>query len=75
LVDSSILIEDRSVEPNEFSLIPLNNGDEHIPEWLPPLGEVAKATVVGIACENENGDLSEKSYRTYFVGLDDFASQ
>ncbi len=74
MVDSSILIEDRSVEPNEFSLIPLNNGDEHIPEWLPPLGEVAKATVVGIACENENGDLSEKSYRTYFVGLDDFAA-
>ncbi len=72
--NGAISIQDRTGDPNVFSVIPLNNGDDNIPDWLPPVGNVDKATVVGAVCVDAANELTEMKFQTFFVGLDDYAS-
>lgn len=74
LYTSPVLMESREGDPNVFSLIPLNNGDSGLPEWLPPAEEVMKATIVGAVCVNGENEMSQQSFRTYFVELDSVLS-
>lgn len=65
----SITISSRTGETNYYSLF-RTNADPHmwLPEWVPPEGEIFKATVIRARAFEDNKRPSRIITKTYFVG-------
>lgn len=77
MYSAPITVASRAGDPNVFSMIPTTKspkaifGEDWMPEWREPDGEVFKATVVRAAAyENASGRLGRAVTRTYFVDPD-----
>ncbi|MCH8567459.1 MAG: CotH kinase family protein [Balneolales bacterium] len=66
LYTETLLLEDRSAEPDVLTQIPTNNLDESFRAWFPPASPVRKAVVVR-AVAKINGLYTPPVTRTYFV--------
>lgn len=66
-----IPVQSRAGEPDLLALIPgTATGNEHTDGWFPPLGRVAKATVVRARAFRAGALPSAIATHSYFVGLD-----
>jgi len=64
---SPMLIESRASDPNVYSAIPTNYVQTGLWAYVPPAGNVFKATVVKARCFSGNNTPSETVTQSYFV--------
>ena len=68
---ASLLIKSRVGDPNYFSeILTTRDPEQWLPEWVPPSGEVFKATVIRARVFQENKQASDIITKTYFVDPD-----